>query len=271
MKYALLDLKKLLFLPSYRYTAMVIVLILSFMNFLPLFRGSEDLSWANMLTDSFGMILFLTSLGMIITTAQFISGEYINRTAQMNLASGISRAIFILGKAFAIIKATYLMVVITSFIAMILAIFVTLLLGKFDPADGSMFHIMLSLLLSPLKIMPFIFIAFFMTIVLRSSIFPVAFLMLYSTLGELLLTAMLNRTALQKMLYYLPGEIGTPIESITTNKISFVQNTAALERIARESGALPVSPTIGIIGVLLYIVVITLLSYMIFSRQDLSR
>lgn len=272
MRYTILELRKLFSLPSYKYTFVLIALITSFFNVSPFFRkDTSGLSWANLFTDSFGIILFFTMIGMIIATAQFVYGEYTNRTVQMSLAAGVSRGTFIWGKAFAIIEGTYALVVINSLFSLVLAAFVTFILGEFDPTHLSFPHLIASLLLAPLKILPFMFFSFFMTIMLRASTFPIAFLLLYSTLGELLLTGLLARSSIKRVLDFLPGQIGQPIEAITTNGLSLYNNSAALERIARESSQYALTPQVAIAGITLYVVVLCILSYIFFRKQDLSR
>lgn len=272
MKYFLLDLKKLLVLPSYRYSFILIGVIIAFMNAIPLFRNdTTDLSWANLFADSFGVILMISSIAMIIITAQFIAGEYLNRTVQMSLAGGVSRKTFIFGKCFALVKGTYILIIISSLFALLLAAGVSMLLGKFELDHLSFYHVLSSFIFSPLTILPFIMIAFFMTILIRTAVFPIAFLMIYSTIGELLLTAMLGNSRLAKMLDYLPGHIGEPIEAFTTSGISLYKNAAALERLARETGKFSLSPFESIGGIFMYIFIFSTLSFFIFKKQDLSR
>lgn len=272
MNYAVLDIKKLLQLPSYRYTLFLILFVLFFVNIGPIFANEKDtLSWANTFSDSFGVILFVANLGMIVVTAQFLANEYQNGTIQLSLATGVSRKTFIMGKAIALIVGTYILVLITALLAFIAASIIGMIVGSFHTNHMSFSHVGMSLLLTPLKLVPLMFVSFVITILLRSSIFSIASLMLYASLGELLITAMLGKTPLQKLLDYLPGNIGSPLDMITINKISLVNNAAILERIARESETLHVGPALAIAGITVYVLLLCFVAYTILRRQDLSR
>lgn len=268
MLYYILEIKKLLRLPSLRYATLFTWCITLFVIFWPLFSTNRNsFSMSETFLSSFRLIIFCGYLLMTLVTVQYIYGEFLNRTAQMNLAFGISRFKFLYAKALSLITATYIMLFILSITSFILTSIVALILNKFELGSVHYGYLTLSLLLAPLKFFPFMFMAFFLTVVFRSPILPISVTLFYALVGEPLLDFALRGGRFYKYIDLLPGKALEPLNYIF-EQVDRTQLREVLEFAASRTG----TPTfLGIASSLLYLTSFLLISIYIFKSQDLSK
>ncbi|MHB8842169.1 MAG: hypothetical protein ACYC56_10390 [Candidatus Aquicultor sp.] len=157
---------------------------------------------------------------------------------------------------------------IAALFSLLLAALSGILMGAFVVDNLSFAHFFLTLLLSPLKILPLMFLAFSLAVATRSSILPIAFMLFYTTPGELILASLVLPPPYKDL---LPGQIAKPIDTVTTFKMNLLLNTAGRERAARATADFIFSYWVAITAVLVFVVVMGLLSYMVCRKQDLSR
>ncbi len=189
----------------------------------------------------------------------------------MSVATGIARRTFTFSKSVTLIFGAYLLVFLAVIASFALSVVFSGIVGSFTMERLSVFHLFLTLLLTPLKILPLMFLGLFLGVLTRSAIFPIASLISYTTLGEPLLTLALPNSSPRALYHFLPGQISNAIDIITIFKIDLILNAAKVERIARTTAEYGMTQWISIYGVLAYTVVFGLLSYTVFRKQDLSR
>ncbi len=268
-RYYCLDIKKLFRFPTFRFSVVLLLVIIGIADLLATVNADQSMfSWIDTFIGSFSAALFFGTLGMIVTAAHFVSSEYNNRTVQIAIATGTSRATFILGKSLSLVTGTYFLVSIAVLFSLLLAAFSGILMGPFTIQNLSLLHFLLTLLLSPLKILPIMFLTFFLAIATRSSILPIAFMLFYTTPGELILASLVLPSPYKDL---LPGQIAKPIDAITTFKMNLLLNTAGQERIARVTADFIFSYWVSISAVLAFVIAMGLLSYVVSRSQDLSR
>lgn len=265
MKLIYLEIKKLLKFPPYKYSLAFIITLTLAKSLIPLvIKSSDKFNWANSFIGTADLIFFFTNFCMIIIVSQFISSEYQNRTAQLSLSYGISRSSFILNKAVALVFGTYLFITLSFLVSFVSLAGVSLILGNFSLNDFNFMYFALALVLSPLKFFPIMFITYFLTICLRSSVFTIALSIAYILFGEFMLMYALASSPLYNFVECAPGRIGQAIDMNIVKKISNV--TFDITSLDFGTSMLFV---IGII--LIYSISFIWLSVRVFKRQDLSR
>ena len=270
--YYSLEIKKLLYLPTYRYSLLVIAVLMALVSVIYIIGADpKTSSWAMNFTDTFEMMLLFGTVSMIVIAAQFASGEYTRRTVQLAIASGVSRQTYLFAKSVALIVGAFGMVAGLALVGLLLSTAVGLLTGTFVVGDLNLAAVLLALFLSPLKMLPLVFISFFLTVALRSSVFPMSLLIVYSVIGEILLIAIFGGWKYAWILNYFPQRISTPISLVTSDKFVLILNIAAIERNARALEGFNFGTLGAIGGVFIYVGILLGASYLIFVRQDLSR
>ncbi|HZD60637.1 MAG TPA: hypothetical protein VE439_09340 [Anaerolineae bacterium] len=263
------DIKRLSHFPTFRYAIILILIAVALTNIL--FASDADkatFSWIVTFTDSFNTALYFATLSLIVVAAHYAASEYQNRTVQLSIATGISRGVFIFSKVLALIAGAYSLVFIAGLSSLVISAAIASSMGTFTAKALSLSYFALTLLLSPLKTLPLMFLSFSLAIMARSLILPISLLMFYATLGEIALTSFVLPSPVKDI---LPGQIAKPLDTITTFKINLAPNVATIERIATAKSGFEITYWASMEGVLAYVVVLTLCSYIVFRRQDLSR
>lgn len=250
-----LEIWKICRLPTYRW---VILIVAGLLGLSALWSVYAQQRLGYQVTDGWFDMLTVTiavgNLGLLVVAAQFISGEYSQRTLQLTLASGMSRRQYAFNKALALVAASYLLVDGLLIVITVLTVVLGLLQGDTSFLMLPWGWLILGLLLLPLANAPLLLGAMWVTTVTRSNVVTIAVLMVYSTVGEFLLHLGLLRSPLAPAADYLPGKVGQDIV------------TGVLETDSYLSAII-----LAVLGIVSYVCLFTLGSWWHLQRQDLSR